>query len=114
MPTVDSWNQTLVSMHTVLMQGEITIGTAVFNAQQKGCGSRERTDLHIRRVAAVFNDQQKGCGSRERTDLHKRRVAAAFWKESRVLDFSVEGRQQSALEMQLEGPSKHHQTWSRQ
>jgi hypothetical protein len=77
-------------MHTVLTQGEITIGTAVFNAQQKGCGSSDRTDLHIIRVAA------------------------AFWKESRVLDFSVEGRQQSALEMQLEGPSKHHQTWSRQ
>ena len=84
MPTVDSWNQTpMVSwnqtlMHTVLMQGEITIGTTMFNAQQKGCGSRERTDLHIRRVAVVFNDQQKGCGSRERIDLHKRRVAAVF------------------------------------
>jgi hypothetical protein len=68
MHTVHSWNQTL--MHTLLMQGEITIGTTVFNAQQKGCGSRERTDLH------------------------KRRVATAFWKESRVIDFSVERRQQ--------------------
>jgi hypothetical protein len=46
-----SWNQTL--MHTVLMQGEITIGTAVFNAQQKGCGSSDRTNLDKEKVTAA-------------------------------------------------------------